>query len=275
MKKRVRTLLTAVGGLAGLWCMALIPRRKWRGWESLAGVRYAHRGLHDVDAGVPENSLPAFRLAAERGFGAELDVHLMADGNLAVIHDSNILRVCGQDAVIEDLTLEDLERYPLSGSEERIPLLEDVLEIFEGRTPLVVEIKVANGNIDALTDAVIARLEHWKGTYCVESFHPGVLLRMKKKYPHIVRGQLSQDFLTDEHTGLGYLADFVSTNLLTTFLTRPDFIAYRYTDRGNLSLRLMRLLYGVHEVNWTVQDRETMERLEDEGVTVIFEKFVP
>ena len=275
MKKALCIALAAAGGAAGAWCLALCPRRGQPGWEKLDGVRFAHRGLHDLEAGVPENSLSAFRAAVEHGFGAELDVHLMADGNLAVVHDSNLKRVCGQEAVIEDLKLEDLDRYPLLGSGETIPLLEEVLAVFENRTPLVVELKAAGDNAAALTDAAMARLKDWHGTYCVESFHPNVLRRLKEKWPDVIRGQLSENFLADGGTGRGRLADFAMTNLLTTFLTRPDFIAYNHKHRSNPSLRLMKKLYGVHEAAWTVRDRETMERLEKDGAAVIFEKFVP
>ena len=79
--------------------------------------------------------------AAAGGFGAELDVHLMADGQLAVVHDSDLSRVCGKKAFIEDLTAGDLKDYPLQGTGETIPLLKDVLALFEGKTPLVVELK--------------------------------------------------------------------------------------------------------------------------------------
>ena len=51
--------------------------------ELLRRYRYAHRGFHDKPQ-VPENSLAAFRRAIERGFGAELDVHLTKDGKLVV-----------------------------------------------------------------------------------------------------------------------------------------------------------------------------------------------
>lgn len=107
-------------GAVGAWCYLLQPRRNAPGWEKLK-VRYAHRGLHDKDKGLPENSLAAFQAAVDHGFGAELDVHLMADGNLAVVHDSNLQRVCGKYAIIEDMKLEDLPDYPLQGTEERIP----------------------------------------------------------------------------------------------------------------------------------------------------------
>ena len=275
MKAITKAALGCLGGLSA-WCLLLRPRRGQPGWERLGTVRYAHRGLHDVAQGRPENSMAAFRAAVEGGFGAELDVHLMADGALAVVHDSDLTRVCGKSAHIEDLTAADLKDYPLQGTAETIPLFEDVLSLFEGKTPLVVELKVERGNAGALTDAAMAMLQGWNGTYCVESFHPAVLLRLKAAYPGVIRGQLSQNFLKGSEVGnLPWIARFLLTNLLTTAFTRPDFIAYNCLDRRNVSLRLMKRLYGVHEAAWTVRDREVMERLEQEGVPVIFEQFVP
>lgn len=275
MKTVAKVGLAALGA-AGAWCALLRPRRNQPGWDKLAGVKYAHRGLHNAAEGVPENSMAAFRRAVEAGFGAELDVHLMADGNLAVVHDSDLTRVCGRQAIIEELVEEELIEYPLMGTEELIPLFEEVLELFEGKTPLIIELKVEGGNADALTDAAMAMLEDWNGTYCLESFHPGVLLRLRERYPWVLRGQLSQNFLKgSEVHGLSLPARFALTNLLTTAFTRPDFIAYNCKDRGNPSLRLMRAVYGVHEVGWTVRDRETMDALAQEDVPPIFEGFVP
>lgn len=272
------TILLIVSGvlllLALAWILLLLPRRHAPGWEALAGARYAHRGLHDLSQGRPENSMAAFRAAAAAGCGAELDVHLLRDGSLAVVHDSSLERVCGRRAVVEELTEADLPDYPLQGTAETIPLLEDVLAVFAGGPPLVIELKAEGGNAAALTDAVMARLAGWEGTYCIESFHPAVLLRLKRRYPQVLRGQLSQNFLRDSE-GLSWPVRAVLTLLLTTAFTRPDFIAYRYRDRACPSLRLMRRLYGVHEVGWTVRDRAVLERLEREGVTPIFEGFQP
>ncbi len=259
-----------------LWALMLRPRRHHPGWEKLAHVRYAHRGLHDQSLQIPENSLAAFRRAADCGFGAELDVHLMADGNLAVVHDSNLTRVCGRNVMIEDLRKEDLKDLPLQGTGERIPLLPEVLDLFEGKTPLIIELKAERGNAAPLTRAVMTALNGWKGTYCMESFHPAVLLCLKKHYPHVLRGQLSQNFLRDSQVGgLSLPQRLIMTFLLTTFLTRPDFIAYNYLDRSRPSLRFMRLLYGVHEAGWTVRDPDTMKMLEQENVLPIFEGFLP
>lgn len=275
----MKTITKAAAGClaaVGAWCLLLRPRVGQPGWEALEGVRYAHRGLHDLSQGRPENSMAAFRAAVEGGFGAELDVHLMADGELAVVHDSDLERLCGKSVCVEDLTAAELENYPLQGTAETIPLFRDVLALFEGKTPLVVELKAERGNATALTDAAMALLEGWGGTYCVESFHPGVLLRLKERYPWVIRGQLSQNFLRNSEVGsLSPASRFALTHLLTTALTRPDFIAYSWQDRANVSLRLMKRLYGVHEVAWTVRDREIMELLDRDGVPSIFEGFVP
>ena len=58
------------------------------GLKALRNWNYAHRGLHGE--GIPENSMTAFTAAKDAGYGMELDVHLMKDGNLAVIHDSSL-----------------------------------------------------------------------------------------------------------------------------------------------------------------------------------------
>ena len=220
--------------------------------------------------------MAAFRRAVEYGFGAELDVHLMADGELAVTHDSSLARVCGKQVCIEDLAAADLPDCALLGTEETVPLLRDVLALFEGKTPLIIELKVERGNANALTDAVMALLEGWNGTYCIESFHPAVLLRLKKKYPEVIRGQLSENFLRDSDVdSLPLPLRFILTNLLTSAATGPDFIAYKWQDRNSPTLRLMKKVYGVHEAAWTVQDRETMEMLEQDGAITIFEGFIP
>lgn len=258
-----------------VYLILLSCRKGHPAWARLGQFRYAHRGLHDLSQGIPENSLAAFCRAVDQGFGAELDVHLMADGELAVVHDSDLTRVCGKKVRIEDLTAADLKDCPLLGTEETIPLFRDVLPIFVGKTPLIVELKV-EGNAAALAEAACKLLDQYQVDYCIESFHPMALRWLAKNRPEICRGQLSQNFLRDSEVGsLGRPARLVLTWLLSSFLTQPDFIAYHYKDRACLSLRLMKRLYGIREVGWTIRDRTDMERLEAEGVIPIFEGFIP
>ena len=72
--------------LAAVYLFAIRCRSGHAGFEKLQGWGYAHRGLHGH--GVPENSMAAFQAALDQGYGIELDVHLLKDGNLAVMHDS-------------------------------------------------------------------------------------------------------------------------------------------------------------------------------------------
>ena len=99
-----------------LFTLALRCRKGHRKWEVLKKYRYAHRGYHDKPV-VPENSLPAFRRAIECGFGAELDVHLLNDGTLAVFHDSDLKRCANVEGEIEDLTLDELKQLRLEGTD--------------------------------------------------------------------------------------------------------------------------------------------------------------
>ena len=270
--KRITKAALGCLGAAGAWCLLLQPRQDQPGWEKLENIRYAHRGLHNLAEGRPENSMAAFREAVEHGFGAELDVHLMADGNLAVVHDSDLTRVCGKKVFIEDLTVGDLKDSPLQGTEETIPLFQDVLSLFEDKTPLVVELKVERGNADALTDAAMAMLENWNVTYCVESFHPGALLRLKEKYPWVIRGQLSQNFMKgSEVNGLSLPVRFALTNLLSTGFTKPDFIAYNHQYKKGLSRRLCHGFYKNTAVAWTIKDEKQLQEAHKYFDIYIFE----
>ena len=274
--KAVIIILIILAVLFLLYLLCLRCRRGHADWAHFRQWRYAHRGLHNKERGIPENSMAAFKLAAANGFGAELDVHLMKDGNLAVIHDASLLRTAGADVLIEDLTAEELENYRLEGTEQRIPLLEDVLPLFVDRAPLIVELKAERGNTEALAAAACKVLDKYKAEYCVESFDPRCLMWLWQNRPDVIRGQLSENFTA--HGDAQHLPGgvrWILTNLLLNVRTRPDFIAYRFEDRANLSLRLCRGFYRVQEASWTVRDRETMEKAEAAGNLVIFENFDP
>lgn len=274
--KAVIIILIILAVLFLLYLLCLRCRRGHADWAHFRQWRYAHRGLHNKEKGIPENSMAAFKLAAANGFGAELDVHLMKDGKLAVIHDASLLRTAGADVLIEDLTAEELENYRLEGTEQRIPLLEDVLPLFVDRAPLIVELKAERGNAEALAAAACKVLDKCKAEYCVESFDPRCLMWLWQNRPDVIRGQLSENFTA--HGDAQHLPGgvrWILTNLLLNVRTRPDFIAYRFEDRANLSLRLCRGFYRVQEASWTVRDRETMEKAEAAGNLVIFENFDP
>lgn len=268
-------VLLALAAVLVLWLLALRTKRRKYGFYGLADYHYAHRGLHDAGQGIPENSLTAFRRAVEYGYGAELDVHLSKDGKLVVMHDESLLRTAGIERNICDCTKEELAQYRLEGTDEPIPFLEQVLPIFAGKTPLVIELKAYEGNHSSLARRVCQLLRHYPSLeFCIESFDPRVLMYLKKRHPEIVRGQLSCNFLKDR-SGLHGATAFVLTALLTNFLTVPHFIAYRYADRKRAGLWLCRHFWGAQEFGWTLQSTEEVEEASKNGVLAIFEHCMP
>ena len=162
----------------------------------------------------------------------------------------------------------------LEGTEEPVPLFDEVLALFEGKAPLIIELKSHKGNYKALTEAVIARLDRYKGDYCVESFDPRVLMVLRRERPNILRGQLAMDFRPGGEPLPGWQR-FALRNLLMNFLTVPDFIAYRFEDRQRLALKLCRRVWGVKEASWTLRSMDDLLTAEAAGAMPIFECFDP
>lgn len=242
-------------------------------WPELRKYRYAHRGFHDKPQ-IPENSLAAFSRAIRRGFGAELDVHLLKDGTLAVIHDSDLKRCTGEDGTVEDLDMAGLSKLRLEGTDEHVPLFDEVLDLFEGKAPLIIELKTYRGNHRALAEAVCKRLDRYSGLFCIESFDPRAVADIRDLRPDFVRGQLTQDFFRHPE-GLPLYQQFILRNLFLNFMARPDFIACRFEDRKVWANRRAVDHLGVQEACWTIRSREDLAVVEAAGAIPIFEGFDP
>lgn len=100
----------------------------------------AHRGVHDEN--IPENSLIAFQKAVDLGYNIELDVHIIKDNNIVVFHDDNLERMTGINRNLKDCTYEELQSYSLKNTNQKIPLLSDVLKLVNGKVALIVELKI-------------------------------------------------------------------------------------------------------------------------------------
>ena len=267
-------LLAALAGLALLWLFSLLPRYKHPQMQELRRWRYAHRGLHHAWQGIPENSLLAFRYALAGSFGAELDVRMTRDRQLVVIHDSDLRRLCGVEGKVETMTWEQLRPLRLLNSKERIPLLQEVLPLFEGKAPLIIELKTERKNYRELCERVCRMLEGYRGLFCLDSFDPRALWWLRRNEPFVVRGQLTENFFQREKE-LKKPLQLLMTSLATNLFTRPDFLACRWEDRGTLPMRICTEMLGVQEFSWTVRSGKKLEEMEAAGAAVIFEGFLP
>lgn len=268
------TMLLMAAALLAFWLWCIAPRmEKQSALNEIKRYDYAHRGLHDNAKGIPENSLMAFRLAAESGFGMELDLQLTKDGRLVVHHDDNLKRSCGEDVRILDLTYEELQAYTIFGTEEHIPLFEEALAAIGRRTPVVVEIK-AYTKAEEICPAVWEILKEYRGSYCIESFDPRAVRWFREHQPLVIRGQLMQKYQKGDH-GLNMWTAFFASYMFTNCYTRPDFEAYDFNGRNNLSLTVSRKLLGMQEVSWTIRNWKDYRLVKNSGGICIFEGFEP
>ena len=217
------------------------------------GWNFAHRGLHRADRSVPENSLEAFRLAGEAGYGAELDVQLSKDGQVVVFHDDTLDRVCSVHGRVDAFTYEELRQMSLCGTEQHIPLFSRVLEVFGGRGPLIVELKTGPRNRE-LCEKTLALLKGYRGAVCIESFDPRIVAWFRRHAPRLLRGQLAAPMEEYTKDGRGKAHAFILSRCLLNILSRPQFIAYKIGPRP-LIVRLSELL-GALKFGWTSHGQE-------------------
>ena len=259
--------------IAIVYLFAIRCRKGHPGLKDLQGWSYAHRGLHGN--GIPENSMAAFRAALEHGYGIELDIHLLKDGNLAVIHDSLLNRTTGAAGRIEDLTTEELKNYHLEGTEETIPEFMDVLTLYNGKAPLIVELKPTDGNHAALAEAACRMMDTYQGPFCMESFDPRCVAWLYKNRPDIIRGQLTENFFRSKSDLPDYLK-FALQHCLTNIMCVPDFVAYKFADRNSTpSVKLCKKLWKAQTVTWTLRTKEDYDTAVAAGWIPIFENFIP
>lgn len=236
-----------------------------------SGDKDKQEGL--VEDIIPENSLPAFERAVAAGYGIELDTQTTSDGRVVVFHDESLFRMCGVEKNLHDCTYDELRKYNLVGTDCKIPLFEDVLKVIDGKVPLIVEVK-SEGNYRRTTRLTAEYLDSYRGTYCVESFHPLVLSWFKKNRPDVLRGQLSTNFFRSTLKRRWY-ENIILTNLMLNFLSRPDFIAYNYRYKYQPSFFICRKLFSVVCAAWTVRSEEALRKAEKVFDVIIFDSFLP
>ena len=266
--KKPALVCAGAAAAAGLPLFLLAPGSATRRQRApFYGRSFAHRGLHSEDRSVPENSLEAFRLAAKAGYGVELDVQLSKDGQVVVFHDDTLDRVCGVHARVDEKSFDELRLLRLCGTEQRIPLLTEALEVIGGRGPLIVELKNGRSNRE-LCEKTYDILSDYAGQVCIESFNPMIVRWFRLHAKDLVRGQLATT-VKDYGDSVKKPTAYLLSRCLMNFLSRPQFIAYRIGFRP-LSVRLSEAL-GAMRFGWTARN----ERAERHRDAVIFEFYRP
>jgi glycerophosphoryl diester phosphodiesterase len=239
----------------------------------LTEVPVAHRGLHNIDAGLPENSLAAFDAAALAAYPVEFDVRLARDGTVMVFHDATLDRLTGRTGRVIDLDAAELQSLRLAGSDQCIPTFAQVLALLDGRVPAIVEIKSFEGAVGPCEEATLKVLESYHGEYTIQSFNPYCLDWVRRHAPEIIRGQLSGNFERyDSHQPLGQRK--MLRRLMFDYLSQPDYISYDVNDLPYLPVEQERAR-GRPNIAFTVKSQAQYERIAPYVDNIIFEGFRP
>lgn len=224
----------------------------------------AHRGLHDMNKDVWENTLSAFKRAIEGGYAIECDVHLTSDNVPIVFHDSVLGRLTGTDGFIWQRTLAEMQALRIGGTKDAPPTLAQMLDLVDGKVPLVIELKGIPGQDDELVERVAAQLNAYSGHAAIMSFDHWLVRQCPTNAPGIPCGLTAlgtdQKDLEAHFSMLGYAIDFVS---------------YCAAHMPNRFVSFVREKLKMPVITWTVRDEEALRHSYKYGDQITFEGFRP
>ncbi len=206
---------------------------------------YAHRGLFD-NKKIVENTISAFKRALLDNFNIELDIRVTKDNKIVVFHDNNIKRLTGIDKLVKDMTYEELSNFTLLNTTDKIPLLEDVLKLVNGRVTLLIELKenFSNNTLKELNKLLL----DYNGKVLLQSFNPVIIRKMAltslKRYNMGI-------LLTNEYKGFKKVLYDVFTY---KYLIKQKYISFISSPKE--------LIFKVKEVSlkelfiWTIKTKE-------------------
>lgn len=228
----------------------------------------AHRGLFDEK--IPENSLASFKNAIKNKVGIDLDVSCLADGTPVIFHDEKLARMTGKDGFISNCKYADIEKLTLSGTKEKIPTLEEALDVIDGKVPVFIEIK-NYGKVGAFEKAVWKVLQNYRGDYAVISFNPYSLEWFKINAPKVKRGQIASFFEDKEIAGVRKF--FLKRMSLNKKVSEPNFVIYAADNMPN---KYLRKYYGVLPVlACAIKSKEEESRLAGFCDNFVFDSYMP
>lgn len=220
-------------------------------------LRIGHRGAMGYE---PENTLRSFRKALELGCDmVELDTHVCKTGELVVIHDPTLERTTNGRGPVRERTLDELRSLD-AGKGEKIPLLEEVLDLVQGKAAVNIELK------GSATARPLARLidRLWQeGNWSWEAF-----LVSSFDYE-----ELSAFRKLDPETPVGILFDKKPPRLFEfagSIQARSLHPRYRIVTSELVSAAHGQ---GIRVYVWTVDEPEDIEKMKRLNVDGIFSNF--
>ncbi len=219
--------------------------------HNLENIIIAHRGNHTNK--IPENSLLAFKTSLKENRPIELDVQLTKDNILVVFHDYNLSRMTNKNLFLQDLTYQEISKYTLQDTQEKIPTLQEVLNLIQGKVLLDIEIKNTN-RIEKTCKILMETLNTYPKNYIVKSFNPKIVVWLKKNAPSIPRGLL----ITDHYTENKLINLLMKSNFIIN-LCKPDFLAI--SKKLIIKKKWQKLSKKIPILIWTIKSRKEIKEI--------------
>jgi glycerophosphoryl diester phosphodiesterase len=223
----------------------------------------AHRGYHDLNNAVWENTLSAFARAVEAGFAIECDLHYASDGVPIIFHDEDLERLCNLKVDVRERTSQELGLIAVGGTKDKVPTLKQLLALVQGKVPLVLELKGREADDEGFAESVLEVLEGYEGKVALMSFDHWLLKDLKDlnaPYPLglTANGNTPEEYAThDKAMEIGL-----------------DFISYHHSDLPNPFITVQRDK-GIPVITWTVRDEDARKRTFENADQMTFEGFDP
>lgn len=239
--------------------------------KQLTGRSYAQRGLHSQRNGVPENTLKAFEVALNRGYGVAMDVRISRDGEAMVFHDETLMRLCHLSNMVEDVDSSQLKKLRILDSDQFIPTLEEALKLIGGKVPVILELKKVKDR-KALCRKVAEILDAYEGAVCVASFDIMTLHWFKRNRKEIPR---MQEAMNQKFVKKNPVSKYVEENLMGNFLSRPHIVAYEHDFSSNRHFKRCINNFGAAGCVFTVTDQNTFDNMTKIASIILFERIFP
>lgn len=191
----------------------------------LTETAFAHRGLHDAQHGIEENSLAAFAAAIEHGYAIEADVQLSRDGEAMVFHDHHLDRLTNENGFISDFTAAELKEIGFVNGAGTIPTLVQVLDLVAGRVGLAIEVKSKWSGNTELVRRTAQCLTTYTGDAAVMSFDPVQVAWLAHEAPDVTRGMVADGATQDDYPWLPLSTRLGLQEFRHLDVTRPDFLS--------------------------------------------------
>jgi len=246
------------------------------GPDWLTAQPVAHRGLHDIAAGVVENTASAFAAAIAGGFAIETDLQLSSDGEAMVHHDFALGRLTLGSRQLAAMTAAGLKEVPFKATADRMMTLGEMCGLVAGRTPMLIELKSRFDGDLRLVQRATAVLESYAGPFAVMSFDPAPIIALRALAPAFTRGIVAERSYKDSEWRT--LTDKQKRSLaflLHAPRSRPHFIAYQVNDLPSPGPWIARNVFGRPLLTWTVRTDAERERARRRADQMIFEGFRP